>query len=289
MTQFIRYFSIIAGTALFAMTASAQTQHPEKTPDQAAKDTPKRAMTLEGWNVFVGAGTLVMPNYSGDDDYRLMAVPFVRVSHGTKFFASVPEGIGYAVIEKGGLKAGPLAVLNFGRGNKGNSPFRVGGKKTTDLIGLGKIDPTLQLGGFFEYDFGDIEITARGGQAVSGHDGAIAKFGMAYETRIATPGPPLFFKAGPNIRIADDNFMQSFYGITPAQSAASGLPAYDADSGVVSYGFTANLLVPVSYTAGFGFFGGYEHLTGNAAKSPLIQQRGREDQLIGGIAFARKF
>ena len=34
------------------------------------------------WGFVAGAGTIVTPNYSGDNNYRVIAVPFLRACYG---------------------------------------------------------------------------------------------------------------------------------------------------------------------------------------------------------------
>jgi outer membrane scaffolding protein for murein synthesis (MipA/OmpV family) len=41
----------------------------------------------------------------------------------------------------------------------------------------------------------------------------------------------LTLSAGPGITWADDDYMQTFFGVTPGQAAASALPAYEARGG----------------------------------------------------------
>lgn len=244
-----------------------------------------------GWDVYLGAGALYAPAFPGDDDYNLSAVPFFRITKGDRFFASVQEGAGYAAIDQDGFRAGPLAQIDFGRDEDGSSPFRVAGDRTTDLFGLGKIDFTVALGGFAEYDLGDFKLKVKAGQALGGHDGLTGQISFDYDTRIMGAGPPLFVTVGPNIKYGSENYAQAYYGITAAQSAGSGLTPYDAGGGITSYGIGGNILVPVarSGNAAIIVLGSYDRLTGDAADSPLVRSRGSRDQFFTGAAFARKF
>jgi len=70
---------------------------------------------------------------------------------------------------------------------------------------------------------------------------------------------------------------------------ASELSEYAADGGIISYGLGGSVLMPLSYTAGITLFGSYDRLTGAAADSPLVNERGSKDQLFGGAALAYKF
>jgi len=47
--------------------------------------------------------------------------------------------------------------------------------------------------------------------------------------------------------------------------------------------------MPLTYKTAITLFGSYDRLTGDAAGSPLIQERGSADQFFGGAAIAYKF
>jgi len=243
-----------------------------------------------GWSLFVGGGGFYAPTFSGDDEYAVSAVPFIRVTKGDVFFASVQEGAGYALINnKNGLRAGPLATIDFGRDEQGSSPFQITGGDNQDLVGLGNISTTVGLGGFAEYKFGDFKLKAKAVRAVSSHNGLTAELGVDFDKTITGFGPPLFVAVGPKINFADDNYNQAFYGITAQQSGASGLAEFQADSGILSYGVGGSLIMPLTYKTAITLFGSYDRLTGDAAGSPLIRERGSADQFFGGAAIAYKF
>lgn len=244
----------------------------------------------DGWSLYVGGGGFYSPNWSGDDEYSAAAVPFLRVTKGDVFFASVQEGAGFNVINKDGFKVGPLATLDFGRDEDGNNPFRLSGDDSVDLIGLGNVDFTVALGGFAEYKTGDIKFKAKAGRAVSSHEGVTAELGVDYDKQFFWNGPPLFVAVGPRIKWADDHYNQAYYGITAAQSAGSGLADFDAGSGIVGYGLGGSVIMPLTRSGlAITFFGNYERLTGAAADSPLIIERGSKDQFFGGSALAYRF
>ena len=75
----------------------------------------------------------------------------------------------------------------------------------------------------------------------------------------------------------------------PAQSAASGLPLFDAKGGVRSVG--AGTQARYFWTPQFAThaFVEYERLTGDAASSPLVEQRGTPNQLTFGVGATHSF
>ena len=258
--------------------------------DDEQKGGPPPGVDDEGWSFFVGGGGFYAPTYSGDDDYQANLVPFIRITKGDEFFLSVQEGAGWALVNDDGFRAGPLATLDFGRDEDGASPFAISGDVSPDLIGLGDVDFTVALGGFAEYETGDVTFKLRAGRAVSSHEGMTAELAMDYNARIMSLGPPLIISAGPRLKWADNKYNQAYYGITSDQALASGLPVFDADSGLVSFGLGANAILPLSRDGlGLTIFGSYDRLTGDASDSPLVRQRGSADQFFGGAAIAYRF
>jgi outer membrane protein len=125
----------------------------------------------DGWGLIVGAGALHSPTYEGDDESRLSILPNIQVSYGDRFFASVQEGIGYRVIKDPGIEAGPIMRVKFSRDEDGDQAFAINGDDTTDLIGLGDVDTSIELGGFLAYEIGPVTFSAEARQAVTGHEG----------------------------------------------------------------------------------------------------------------------
>lgn len=80
-----------------------------------------------------------------------------------------------------------------------------------------------------------------------------------------------------------------YFGINAAQSAASGLPLFDAKGGVRSVG--AGTQARYFWTPQFAThaFLEYERLTGDAAGSPLVEQRGTPNQLTIGFGATHSF
>lgn len=239
----------------------------------------------DGWNLTVGAGGLATPTYEGDDTYRVSTLPSIQITYADTFFASVQEGIGYRFINTDMVRAGPIARVRFSRDEDGDQPFAVTGDDSTDLIGLGDIDTSVELGGFVDYEFGDITFSAEARKAITGHEGLIADVGARWSGRTMAFGPPVIWSIGPRARLVDDNFNNTYFGVTGTQSLASGLPVYEANGGLYSYGIGATAIVPIDqenkWTA--AAFAGYDRLAGDTASSPLVQLRGAEDQATIGI------
>lgn len=271
----VRIFISVAAAAALAEMAAAQSQP-----------------ATDGWALTLGTGALYSPSYEGDDDYSLKLLPNVQLKYGDRFFASVQEGAGYNLVNGERLRAGPIARIRFSRDDSGDQTFALSGGKTDDLRGLGDVDTSIELGGFVEYSLGSgIKLNAELRQAVSGHDGLVADLGARWSGVWTGFGPPLIWSAGPRLRLVDDQYTSAYFGVTPAQAVASGLPQYEAGGGLHSYGVGATAILPLSRDGAWSavFLAGYDRLSGDVADAPLVQLRGDEDQATFGAFISYTF
>lgn len=245
----------------------------------------------EGWSVTLGGGALYAPTYEGDDGSRLSLLPSIEVAYDDDFFASVQNGAGYRVINTETFRAGPIGRIAFSRDEDGQQVFAIGGDDTADLRGLGDVDASFEVGGFVEYDIGGLTLSAEARQAVSGHQGWVADIGASWSGRSMLSGRPLLWSAGPRARLVGDEYSEAYFGVTSAQSGASGLPAYESGGGLHTYGLGAAVVAPLSRDGrtALVFVAGYDMLTGDAGDSPLVQLRGSEEQASIGLFLVRRF
>lgn len=244
----------------------------------------------EGWSASAGAAAIYAPAYVGSDTYQLSVVPDVSVRYREDFEASVQNGARYNLVNRNGLKLGPIARYDFGRDEDGDSIFQIAGDDDDDLEGLGDVDGTAELGGFVSYDFlpfleGEAELR----QGIGGHEGLVGDLAMNYKTEIGGFDRPVYFKAGPRMRVASEEYMEEYFGIDAGQSAGSGLATYAPDGGVVSYGVGGSLTVPVTEKIRATAFAGYDRLGEEAADSPIVDDRGSRNQGTAGITVGYTF
>lgn len=250
-----------------------------------------QVQSQDGWRLGIGSGARLAPNYVGDDDYRLSALPSIRVEYGDRFFASIENGIGFNVLNRAGFRAGPISRIRFGRNEDGSQPFAVAGNRTSDLIGLGDVNTTAELGGFIEYEIvgftSDLEVR----RGVNGHEGVVIDASIRYGGRSFVLGPPLIFSLGPRVKVVGDNYHAAYFGVNADQALASGLPEYSAEGGLSTYGIGAMLILPLTRDGSMSavLVSGYDRLAGNAADAPLVRQRGSRDQASAGLFFTYWF
>jgi len=155
------------------------------------------------------------------------------------------------------------------------------------LQGLGNVPWAIELGVFAEYwmvPWLRTRVEVR--QGFNGHHGIVSDI---FVDAVVPVGTQWTFSGGPRVTLASTAATSPYFGINAAQSAASGLPLFDAKGGVRSVG--AGTQARYSWTPQFAThaFVEYERLNGDAASSPLVEQRGTPNQFTFGIGATHSF
>lgn len=227
----------------------------------------------------IGPGVRSRPAYDGSDSQRTELVPVIRY-FGQPLFLRSTQGVlegGARMALAPGLHVGVQVAYESGRRTR-ESDF-------LNNRGVFNLDRGASVGAQVEWDskIGPAPITllARVRQHTESDRGAQAdvrfSVGIFQSGRF---GAGLFTQA----TWANDKSTRSFYGVTPQQSAASGIRAYDAGSGLLfaSYG----LLWSVDLTQDWAVVGSVEqrHLTGDARRSPLTEDS-TSHYVSAGVAY----
>lgn len=238
-----------------------------------------------GWQLRVGAGLLTAPAYPGADTYHLNAVPALRLSYGDRFFASVEEGVGYAVVATDDWQAGPLVRVAFGRDEDATGPFRIAGSRTNDLQGLGDVHTTAEPGFFVRRSWREFSLGAEVRKGINGHRGWVGDVTASYTLRFASPmaAGPAFLSMGPRVTFADGSYHRAFFGVDAIQSARSGLTPYSPGGGLLSYGIGGVMVVPAGDKVAITALAAFERLGRDAGRAPLVRDRGSVSQMIFGV------
>jgi MipA family protein len=259
-----------AGAALVALAPPARAQ--ETLGQQQLEQSGLTRPSKTGWDVTLGIGVAGVPTYDGAEKYRARPVPLVSIRYDDLLFLG-PEGLGLTLLHWNGLRAGP--VLGYG-----------GGRDQSDdphLNGLGDIQPALTAGGFASYSFGRLTLATTLRQAVTHEsDGLSGNLRLTY--RQALIPARLELSAGPLLDVANGRYEETYFGVTGAQSASSGLPVYTPHGGLRDYGFTLGLTYHWSEHVLMRSFAALRELTGDAGNSPIVQSK--TQGLVGaGIAY----
>jgi MipA family protein len=219
------------------------------------------------WRVSVGAGIDSVPRFPGADSQRIFAIPFFAASYGRFFFGAYPGagsvgGVGVNLYRDPHWRV--AAALSAGLAER---------KQSDDprLEGLGDVDRTVSAGAGVAYTrdwflLGASALTdiLNRGQGTLVHLNALGRYRFDEQ---------LTFFGGPGITWADSRYTKTFFGVTPDQSAASGLPEFGTHAGLNSarLGFGASYRISSRWTA--TAFGSVARLEGDAASSPITEDR----------------
>jgi len=242
---------------------------------------PLSALAQTALPQWIGAGVRTRPAYDGSASQRAELIPSVRY-FGAPWFARTTQGI---------LEGG--ARMELARGlDVGAQLAYEGGRIASESDFLSRnnvpdIKAGASVGLHIEWDqkLGPMPVTllARGRQFVDRDRGAQADLRF---TAIVFGGGAVTAAVFVQETWANSKSSQSFYGITPEQSTATGLPVYSAGSGPLYT--SGGLLWGVDLSREWIVVGNLEGrwLHGAAARGPLAE---RTSNHYAGASLAYRF
>jgi outer membrane protein len=271
--------------------ASAQTPAPNLMPDGSR-------------DMFVGLGASSLPVYEGAKERRLRALPTLQIQWSNGVFVS-GQSVGMHLSNQPSLEFGPLASLAPRRSESGTGsvigtgasdfgatsiappvigiapppvttdvPAKISlAPGTTRLTGLEDISPRLEVGGFANITLAPSLRLTNSLLYGAGNDHKGLRWNIDLQ-RIAadvTPHHTVVLSAG--LTVANSNYNQAYFGVSPAEARRSINPAYTASGGVkdVHAGLRWNWALGPSWLVSSGL--NVSHLAGSAASSPLVERR----------------
>lgn len=263
--------------------------------DQAASGPPAASDTVydETW-LSLGVGVGYGPSYDGSDDYVAFPAPIVQgrvagigiqprpAGIALDFIPDAREGVGFAL--------GPVARVRSNRARQ---------IKDAVVKAAGELDTAIEVGANMGLSFPKVlnpyDSLSFGTDVL--WDVAGAHSGMTFSPSV-TYFTPLSRGMAASLSLSaehgDGDFMRYYYSVTPAQSAASGLPTFGADSGWTKAG--ATLLTAFDFDGDLTnggvsavVIGGYSRMMGDAKRSPYTSIRGSADQWFAAVGIGYTF
>ncbi|PJI37625.1 MipA/OmpV family protein [Ferrovibrio sp.] len=249
-------FLLLAGAALAALPTHAQTA-------DMKQDEPL--------HLSIGGGVLYAPTYLGSDNYDADPLPLFDLRYADRFFLSTRDGLGANLAPRGSnWRVGPVLKYRMARDQDDDK----------DLRGMGDVDAAGEAGGYVHYDLRPFTLGAELRQGFGGHEGAIGDLFVTWSTRLSDS---LMLTVGPKATMASRDFTETYFGVTPGQSARTGYRTYSPDGPYMSYGLSASLRYRVNDYLSLGGFAGIDRIAGDAADSPLVDQAGSPTQARLGL------
>jgi MipA family protein len=225
----------------------------------------------------VGGLVFVSPKFEGAKSYEVTGFPFVApagLGEGGIVQIKGADDVRFRLLQLDGFEFGPLAGYRFGR-DEDDAPR---------LRGLEDIDGGLVVGAFAAYRTGPFAVSASyHHQATGDETGGLVRIGAEFVSR-PSAGLKLTTDVGTNY--ASEEYMTSFFGVSTAQSVASGLPVFDPSAGFKDVYAGISAAIDLDERWSVLLTGRYAHLIGDAADSPIVES---ESQLFGGLGVSYKF
>jgi outer membrane scaffolding protein for murein synthesis (MipA/OmpV family) len=250
-------------------------------PVQAQSASQEPAYGLSGR---IGLGVVSTPTYEGSPNTRTLAAPDLTLSYRTREWGSVEfgqRGLIWNAIEAGLFRFGLVAQFDLGRKDKDTSAIdpTPGDKR---LAGMGSVKSSTEVGVGIGY--GPVTLAARQSLGERGTKGAqvdlTAEFPWSLTDRLN-----LHFAVGATW--ANSDYMQAYFGVTPAQATATQFSVYTPKSGLRKFEVSVGAEYAVTPKWKLQAHLAISHLGDVAAKSPLVGQVGTkgsdDDRRFGGF------
>ncbi|KIZ34843.1 MltA-interacting MipA family protein [Rhodopseudomonas palustris] len=200
---------------------------------------------------------MLVPKYEGADAFRVLPIPLASAHYGRVSVDS--RGVTLNVFSPGDFSFDLRGGYELGRYESDSD----------DLKGLGDIGFAGVVGGIASYNLGPVKFYGSLDRTIGGSEGLVARFGVN-----ATHTYDRFtLSAGVSATWADDKYMRAYFGVTPEQSARSGLSTFNANAGFKRADFTTSTTYMISEHWLVRGQAGVGYLLGDAANSPIVKDK----------------
>lgn len=261
--------------ALIAMMPAAAMAGSIEEPVIPVVDAPVIAAPTPDLIFTVRGGVAASPTYFGSDTYEAgpdfaLGFQFLRLPGGGSIGSEDPNAPRTGIAPRGSLRIVKARSAS-------DSP---------ELAGLNDIDLAVELGLGLGYTARNFEAFGVARYGAVGHESWVAEFGADV---IARPNDRLTLTAGPRLFVGDDSYAGTYFGVTPAESAASGgaFAAFAPSGGALSAGFEIGATYSLNDNWGVSGAVRYDRLLNDAASSPITAQ-GSADQFSVRLGLVRR-
>lgn len=244
--------------------------------------SPEPAYGLSGR---IGLNVVTMPTYEGSPNTRTLAGPDLTLSYRSREWGTVEfgqRGLFWNAIEAGQFRFGLVAQFDPGRKDKDTSGLdpTPGDKR---LAGMGRVKSSTEAGVGIGY--GPVVLVARQSLGERGAKGAQVELTVEHAWSLSDR---LGLRFALGATWADSDYMQAYFGVTPAQAQATSFSVYTPKSGLrkVEASVGAEYAVAPKWTLQASL--SISRLGDVAAKSPLVGRLGTAgtsdgDRRFGGF------
>lgn len=232
------------------------------------------SMAAEGPTGEVGFGLGYQPYDPSGSRYETAPLPYFDVDWGDVSL-NTDDGLIWSALNTGDWTAGPF--INYLPGRNANGSLR----------GLRDVSDRAQLGSFVQYSPAEFWcLYAQLGQAVGGAGGVLGQVGgeLGYPLGLGVIGSSQLAA-----HFADGRQASTFFGISAAESQASGISRYNASGGLQNLTLTQNVEFALAEHWSVVASASWIHLLGSAADSSIVKELGDVNQGSVQTAVSYKF
>ena len=229
-------------------------------------------------NYSIGGGIGVKPDYEGSSDYEFVPLPAGSARFGNGMYIQLLGlNLRANVIPSNMWRLGPVYNYRQERSDVENN-------RVDDMKNISDANELGIFGGF-EWNnwFVFLDILGDTGNAYNGWY-ATLKGGYNYVISKAW-----MLSMGAHTTYADDDYMQTYFGVSAADSARSGLKRYNADGGMKDVGIDLGLNWNFASSWDLRGIASISQLIGDADDSSPVVNEGSETQFMGGVMVLFKF
>jgi len=244
-------------------------------PEMESVSEPAR----KSMDVKVGLGVAAIPDYEGSKDYTAAPIPFVSLVEKSGMSAELLGNVlRVNVVPSNTWRFGPLVRYRAERDAVENE----------QVDRMVKVDDAIEVGGFAGFDMNNWSLKVDVTHDTSGtYNGTLGGVSLGY-TWLANPWR---FTLSGSTTIADNKYMQTYFGVTNANRGGAQFAnnTYSLGGGVKDVG--ATFLAGYKINDRWGVTGAlrYTVLVDDAADSPLVEEVGSESQVLFGVLATYSF
>ena len=244
-------------------------------------------LELDTMPAVFGLGVGFAPDYKGSDDKTGAIAPFGRYTfQGSERYIQLnTTELSLNVLDSRGFRFGPVINYHFGRDSDVDDPV---------IARMREIDATVEVGIFGEvvwadpgnprnrFILGGTLLWDAGGES----DGFRARVNARYWHQVSRA---IDLHIGGGFIYGDSKYNSHYFSVTPQNVGTSGLPLFNAGSGVNEYFMTLGGVMYFSRNWMGAAGVRISQITGDPKDSPVVSQQGDKTQVIGGIGIGYMF
>ncbi len=239
------------------------------------------APAAQAADITIGGGVGFAPDYEGSSDYEFVPVPLANIKWSNGMYFSLEGLRARANLLPSswvpGLQLGPMYNYRAKRSDVENN----------QVDAMNSVSDANELGAFVAFDYNNwymgLDALADIGDA---HEGWYAKLYGGYNWVISSAWS---LKVGAFTTYADEDYMETYFGVDANNVGASGFAFYDPDGGIKDVGLDLGLGYKITNNWGARAVGKYALLVGDADDDSPVVDEGDESQFFGALLVTYSF